>query len=150
MTFFPKNHFIQNLSVIKTTKYAHAKKYIFKTKLWDCNFHQILPRYMYQRTGWLNSFRLVFKILIVNWLISFSTGSCGIVLINTKPTPALCWSPLAAGPGLYRCSGFLSCCSQGTVSQSGTSIPWQHTQNSRIFYWEQQYKYKTLFKVLKC
>ena len=43
MTFFPKNHFIQNWSVIKTTLYAHAKKNIFKIKLWDCNFHQILP-----------------------------------------------------------------------------------------------------------
>ena len=45
MTLFPKNHFIQNWSVIKTTQYAHAKKYIFKIKLWDCNFHQILPNY---------------------------------------------------------------------------------------------------------
>ena len=48
MTFFPKNHFIQNWSVIKTTLYAHAKKYIFKIKLWDWNFHQILPRYVYK------------------------------------------------------------------------------------------------------
>ena len=46
MTFFPKNHFIQNWSVIKTTQYAHAKKYIFKIELWDCNFHQILPSYV--------------------------------------------------------------------------------------------------------
>ena len=45
MTFFPKNHFIQNWSVIKTTLCAHAKKNIFKIKLWDCNFHQILPIY---------------------------------------------------------------------------------------------------------
>ena len=45
LTFFPKNHFIQNWSVIKTTSCAHTKKYIFKIKLSDCNFHQILPMY---------------------------------------------------------------------------------------------------------
>ena len=45
MRFFQKNYFIQNWSVIKTTSCAHAKKYIFKIKFWDCNFHQILPIY---------------------------------------------------------------------------------------------------------
>ena len=45
MTFFQKNHFIQNWSGMKTTLYAHAKKYFFLIKLWDCNFHQILPNY---------------------------------------------------------------------------------------------------------
>ena len=49
MTFFQKNDFIQNWSGIKTTSCAHAKKYIFKIKLWDCNFHQILPTYSYPR-----------------------------------------------------------------------------------------------------
>ena len=45
MTFFQKNYFIQNWSGIKTTSCAHTKKYIFKIKLWPCNFHQILPSY---------------------------------------------------------------------------------------------------------
>ena len=55
MTFFPKNHFIQNWSVIKTTLYAHAKKNIFKIKLWDCNFHQILPTHTGSISGVLVS-----------------------------------------------------------------------------------------------
>ena len=40
---FFKKWFFQNWSGIKTTSYAHAKKYIFKIKFIDCNFHQILP-----------------------------------------------------------------------------------------------------------
>ena len=43
---FSKKIFIQNWSVMKTTWYAHAKKYIFKIKLWVCNFHQILPNHI--------------------------------------------------------------------------------------------------------
>ena len=45
MTFFQKIYFIQNWSGIKTTSCAHTKKYIFKIKLWPCNFHQILPKH---------------------------------------------------------------------------------------------------------
>ena len=41
--FFQKKYFIQKWSGIKTTSCAHTKKYIFKIKLWPCNFHQILP-----------------------------------------------------------------------------------------------------------
>ena len=32
--------------MIKTTSYTRAKKYFFYIELWDCNFHQILPRYV--------------------------------------------------------------------------------------------------------
>ena len=59
MTFFPKNHFIQNWSVIKTTLYAHAKKNIFKIKLWDCNFHQILPKHDTWRWYWIEYISLI-------------------------------------------------------------------------------------------
>ena len=36
--------------MIETTSCAHTKKYIFKIKLWDCNFHQILPNYDYGKS----------------------------------------------------------------------------------------------------
>ena len=43
--FFWKIHFIQNSSVTKNTSFT-CFNFFFFTKLWVCNFHQILPIYV--------------------------------------------------------------------------------------------------------
>ena len=80
--FFKKKNFIQIWSGIKTTSCAHTKKYIFKIKLWPCNFHQILPTYEFKQ--------------VVSWCLSVKILYCQLKNLHWFSQLNQCqnWSPL--------------------------------------------------------
>ena len=54
MRFFQKTHFIQKSSVTKNTLFKHVRHSTFLPKLWDSNFHQILPTYSNPKVTYSN------------------------------------------------------------------------------------------------
>ena len=91
MTFFQKRYFIQNWSVIKTTWYAHPKKYIFKIKLWYSNFHQILPRYVTVKFTLKNGNLEKWSYLLVIDLLYLQLADAG--WLQNIPEPTDHWWP---------------------------------------------------------